>query len=689
MSILDTLSSPFSCSTAHIITSHNPIQLAAISNFKLAQLTFAPPDLHSLRKTAIIKNVIEDIYSNTPSDWLQQMTRWQYLTPESLEEMTQEGLEEIFAQYAQAIEAFRPVRSISTLADSEENDIFSNEVDDGRAGDDLWVADDCNRGFAQYQQRELQEENPITETKACSTEITSPALFLQPNATISDELIVAGRAASPLSDKPLPAQPMSFDTSGSNTASVAIAVVTKARRKSTFGGSKNRLSWTSDTGITSSAVSQNLANEIMSLFDMDFAIDINLDTAPKLPELPFKPKNDNRKSLHRQSQDMLTSLIPAFEKIALETTMEFNNYRTSHSTPNLSRAMTSVPQRSSSLRYRQQEQSESFVSPLAVVVPSPAIVNKNKSKKKNILRLASSLMGGKKTSPLLSPKSQLSKDKLPNSPELSSDFIKEYSSSSISSIANSVADPSKASSRKASTSTVETIISSTLSSSWSNISADHVEMKAVVKPLPETLSTATKATAQVHSNKRNSRRKHSTKKKRRSARIEKTMIKRKRDSHHHKPNLQTGDSEASILEATATNSSTSSFLVPFGKGLSRSKSAFIKIGHGLKSKKSYKKQLRRVSSVKHLNEALTGSASHKEINASQITDPYVHCNGNDTRFNGNKSAPILVATAFSEEPQVRRQQLPLEQQSFVKRMTSFHWKMKSRGDHSRKSAAEV
>jgi hypothetical protein len=62
--------------------SYNPIQLAAISNFKLAQLTFAPPNLHSLRKTAIVKNMLENVYSITPTEYLQQMTRWQFFTPE-------------------------------------------------------------------------------------------------------------------------------------------------------------------------------------------------------------------------------------------------------------------------------------------------------------------------------------------------------------------------------------------------------------------------------------------------------------------------------------------------------------------------------------------------------------------------------------------------------------------------------
>lgn len=66
----------------HVVPSHNPIQLAAISNYKLAQLTFAPPDLHSLRKTAVIKNMLHVVYTSTPPEWLQQMTRWQYFTPE-------------------------------------------------------------------------------------------------------------------------------------------------------------------------------------------------------------------------------------------------------------------------------------------------------------------------------------------------------------------------------------------------------------------------------------------------------------------------------------------------------------------------------------------------------------------------------------------------------------------------------
>lgn len=65
-----------------MVDMHNPIQLAAISNYKLAQLTFAPPDSNSMRKTALIKNMLDALYEDTPSEWLGQMTRWEFFTPE-------------------------------------------------------------------------------------------------------------------------------------------------------------------------------------------------------------------------------------------------------------------------------------------------------------------------------------------------------------------------------------------------------------------------------------------------------------------------------------------------------------------------------------------------------------------------------------------------------------------------------
>jgi hypothetical protein len=69
-------------SRLQMATIYNPIQLAAISNYKLAQLTFTTPDDSSLLKTALIKNMLEKLYEVTPPEWLDQMTRWEFFSPE-------------------------------------------------------------------------------------------------------------------------------------------------------------------------------------------------------------------------------------------------------------------------------------------------------------------------------------------------------------------------------------------------------------------------------------------------------------------------------------------------------------------------------------------------------------------------------------------------------------------------------
>ncbi|KAI8637790.1 hypothetical protein BD408DRAFT_436654 [Parasitella parasitica] len=612
----------------HAVASHNPIQLAAISNYKLAQLTFAPPDLHSLRKTAVIKNMLHDVYTSTPPEWLQQMTRWQYFTPESLEEMTQAGLEEIFQQYVQTIEAFRPVKP--THSYQYDDELFDEE--DDSQGDDLWIAaeeeHDLSRPSFQLieQQPQLQEqeqEQESCQSKTDSIDSSTSSIFSQPNAAISNESVgndMPARAPSPLAEKPLPASPVIL---GNDTAK-------QARRKSGFGGSKNRLSWTSDTGITSSIVSQNLANEIMSLFDMDFAIDIKVDTAPKLPELPFKPR---RRSQQRQSQDMLTSLMPAFEKIALEHSL------CASGAPNIKTNLVvrSVPQRSSSLRHRQQLQPGATKTPISPpATPSdspPVVVEKTLSKKKSLLRLAS-LMAGKKSS----------HKELPNSPEPSpitanGAYYHEPPTVLLSNgLATAVVTttttttPTKATNtpRKTSTSTVDSSTSSS-SSSWSFASEDGALKTATTrrpqKPLPEPPSSPTLAP----SNGSNIRSKRSVKKKRKSI-MEKTIPKRKSSgaSGNVDPNLQAE------------------------KGLGRSKSAFIKIGNGLKSRK-HLKQVRRTSSAKNFSQ----HQLQQDIG---------------TNFQYHTSSELdNIYTGVSEESIV-----PINgsQQSFVKRMASFNWRMK-------------
>ncbi|KAI8375090.1 hypothetical protein EDC96DRAFT_437407 [Choanephora cucurbitarum] len=571
--------------------------------------------------------MIEDIYTNTPAEWLQQMTRWQFFTAESLDEMTQEGLEEIFAQYAQTIEAFRPVSSAPSY--QTQDDIYSDDDDDDDEGDDLWLEEDQGKEALALKKVTLyQQQNGLEEIQS------DDLLFSHPNYNLSSESVdPAARTTSPLSEKPLPANP----TSNDDTA-------LKARRKSGFAGNMNRLSWTSDTGITSHIVSQNLANEIMSLFDMDFSVDIKVNTAPKLPELPFKPQ---RKSQNRTSSDMMSALMPAFEQIALENSpqkLEYNYQQSPRVKPNL--VVNSLPKRSSSLRNRQEATARNkkvenkevenkevaTASPPVTLPASPDTpVEKTLSKKKSLLRL-------------------ITKKKLPKDIAHNSDISLSASGthhvdayqpqfSNNNGITNTP--------RKTSTSTVNSTISS--SSSWSNISEVIEPQPIPQKPLPDPplspdiVPPSPFSYTSDESNKKHSRRARSTKKKRKSV-MEKTKSKRK---------------STNILQTASTSPDANP--VPQPKNLSRSKSAFIKIGSGLKNKKQ-EKQIKRTSSAKTWAE-------------------------NTKKFQENDSALVLssdhlqdanaakVSRIYSEPPE---EIMPTPSTSFVKRMASFSWRMKSR-----------
>lgn len=546
--------------------------------------------------------------------------------------MTQEGLEEIFAQYAQTIEAFRPVKSIASH--QYEDDFFDDE-DDGQ-GDDLWIAED------EQEIPPIQPEPPKEEeqSKSNSIDSTSSLIFSQPNATISNESLEK-RAPSPLSDKPLPANPIN---NNDDTAK-------QARRKSGFGGNKNRLSWTSDTGITSSVVSQNLANEIMSLFDMDFAIDIKVDTAPKLPELPFKPR---RRSQQRQSQDMLTSLIPAFEKIALENSTA--QFQFNASSPPLVSPRTkptivikSVPQRSSSLRHRQETQVDSKQSPISPPPDSP--VEKSSSKKKPIMRLAS-LMTGKKHNHRDLPASPEASPVTPNLSHGTTIPEKNCSSSTVNTP------------RKTSTSTVDSSMSS--SSSWSYISENgELRILAPQKPLPQAPSSPDGMPPNMQQDggyfsgsnekQQHSKTRRSTKKKRKSI-MEKTMSKRK--SNH------------GLCDGTSTDASEKTS----PPALSRSKSAFIKIGNGLKTKKQLK-QIRRTSSAKDLTGALPPNYFD-----NNIADHQQHL-GTNFHYHTSSEVNNIYTQESSDETissMVGGTSPEHHQSNFVKRMASFNWRMKPR-----------
>ncbi|KAI8335036.1 hypothetical protein BC941DRAFT_503791 [Chlamydoabsidia padenii] len=271
-----------------LLDKDNPIQLAALSNYKLAQLTFLTPDCDSLRKTALIKNTNEAIYMDTPTEWLNRMRRWQFFTPESLTNMTQEGLELVFAQYIQIIEAFKPA---SVNVEEEENG-----DDDG--DDEVWPKD----------------EIPTPDRNISTNSTTVPlvmeySLYAQAGASMD---LLHGKEFKPLPDRPIT---FSRTVGGGVTTGVAMA---QDRRKS-IASLRNRLSWTSDTGLLpNSLIGHAWANELMAMFDMEFQVDTNLtlNTAPTLPELPFSSRH--KRQSQRYSTDSFMNLIPTFETFKLQ-----------------------------------------------------------------------------------------------------------------------------------------------------------------------------------------------------------------------------------------------------------------------------------------------------------------------------------------------------------------------------------
>ncbi|KAH8553569.1 hypothetical protein BGW37DRAFT_486195 [Umbelopsis sp. PMI_123] len=266
-------------SKLQMVTIYNPIQLAAISNYKLAQLTFTTPDSFSLLKTALIKNMLEQLYEVTPPEWLDQMTRWEFFSPESLADMSQKGLEEIFAQYIQAIESSQSLSPVSPV----EEEFWTDDVD----WDDTTVESTNKRN----------------------------SLFSQPNETLeSPEASIPSMQENQFqANKELPLK-------DSQTTTVSIPPPPPPPddkpRKPTTNPYRNRLSWGSEL-VSSSSPSQYLASELMSLFDMEFKVDIHINTAPKLPELPFKSSQNAAKGLASERHSIM-SLVNELETITVE-----------------------------------------------------------------------------------------------------------------------------------------------------------------------------------------------------------------------------------------------------------------------------------------------------------------------------------------------------------------------------------
>ncbi|KAI8335316.1 hypothetical protein BC941DRAFT_429985 [Chlamydoabsidia padenii] len=320
--------------------------LAAISNYKLAQLTFAPPDIHSLRKTAVIKNAIQHIYGGTPIEWLDGMTRWEFFTLESLDEidMTQEDLETILSEYIRIMDSLKLTK-----------------VDSGQA-----------TSILSYQQMDQQQTQHAIETSTLGQQLANKNTLDSVHSTSCPTLV------SPFYFTPPPPPPSSPPQSSMSRQD------TTGSRKG-FRLNQQRISWTCDTGLSSFAMaSQHFAGELVNLFDMEFKVDITLDInstpAPQLPQLTYITEKQQRRS----SVDSFMCLIPAFESFQVDghdghSYVVKANKRTSslsnsnnHLLSNRRISSSLSPARSSSLKYKAYQQQLLIPPALPAPISAPA-----------------------------------------------------------------------------------------------------------------------------------------------------------------------------------------------------------------------------------------------------------------------------------------------------------------------------
>ncbi|CAO3608174.1 unnamed protein product [Cunninghamella blakesleeana] len=262
------------------------------------------------------------------------MTRWEFFTLEALDDigMTQEGLEKILSDYVSVMDSFKNINVISPVSDGATQAYYDNYDN---------IVNNNNDHL---------EENPVEELTSIPKRSSSVSASTQPSLITETSTI---------------------SSSSSTTTAISVTeqmmdIKKENKRKSFRISQQRRISWTSDTGLTSFAASQHLAGELMSLFDMEFNVEISVDphagTAPQLPELSYFQEKQNR---NRSSVDSFMCLIPAFESFQIDNYDGYSyvskaNKRIStlsNGVNNKRLSSSLAPTRSSSLKYKNKPSS--------------------------------------------------------------------------------------------------------------------------------------------------------------------------------------------------------------------------------------------------------------------------------------------------------------------------------------------
>ncbi|KAG2194885.1 hypothetical protein INT46_001615 [Mucor plumbeus] len=256
----------------------NQIRIAALSNYKLSQLTFAPPDNCTLRKTALIKNIVEIIYQHTPNEYLTtQMKRWNYFTPESLEDMTQKDVEKIIYRYSQIL--YSTAISLGKNSIKKEQQFLYSDYPNITA--ETKEMNEFDSYYTSFFSSSIFAKDTFQDELASSSEFDNDHqedLFFLPEQLPQQQKNTKLEIAPDLSSM----YQLKYPNNDNNN-----------NEKGT-----SRFSWLSDTGVpTNSTLALNLANELMSLFDMEFNVDLSVPSLHDLKKL--ESSNGSTTSLHK------------------------------------------------------------------------------------------------------------------------------------------------------------------------------------------------------------------------------------------------------------------------------------------------------------------------------------------------------------------------------------------------------
>ncbi|KAI8375371.1 hypothetical protein EDC96DRAFT_562431 [Choanephora cucurbitarum] len=270
-----------SCSTNKATGRHNQTRLAAVSNYKLALITFTSPNHTTLRRTALIKNLVHTIYERIPIDTLEGMVRWEIFKPEALESMTQSKIEAIVQHYLRIIQMTQ-----SGVDEQDQQYLYSS-----------YENTSLNSFPCLEQEQEVDDDSDYYASLFCISDT---------NITSMDSV------CSVESD---------FDEESWSNEYGRVRVSQSSNQPPRKTSLRASLPPIIDPQLTYDISAITLASDLMNLFDMDFNVDLSL---PCLRRYEFT--NDAPKIESNSNSTLLHNVFNAYEiKEELESTKKTKN----------------------------------------------------------------------------------------------------------------------------------------------------------------------------------------------------------------------------------------------------------------------------------------------------------------------------------------------------------------------------